>query len=52
MQSPYEFSYGINPDYHAKKVDRWGNYKRGIQEDFPYTNQNKIEQNIDAAAWL
>ncbi len=51
-QSPYEFSYGNNPEYHAKKVDRWGNYKRLIQEDFPYTNQNKVVQNIDASAWL
>ncbi|MBK7224288.1 MAG: hypothetical protein IPH96_02235 [Saprospiraceae bacterium] len=51
-QSPYEFSYGRNPEYHTKKVDRWGNYKSIIQEDRPYTNQKTEIQNLDAAAWL
>lgn len=52
LKSGYTFEYGYNPNYHPKKIDRWGNYKSHIEEDKPYTNQDTSKQNQDAAAWL
>lgn len=63
--SPYSFEYGdgmLNPDYHIKKSDRWGNFKDidlssnavkniGDASDFPYVQQNSTIQNQYASAW-
>lgn len=67
MLSPYRFKYAdINPDYHEKKSDRWGNYKgqegnefQDIQADgvhqpaniFPYVNQDRYKTDAYASAW-
>lgn len=58
----YDFTYSdVNPDYNLKAYDSWGNYKPnnggcnnldpiGAME-FPFTNQNKTEQDLNAEAW-
>lgn len=60
--TPYEFQYnGPNPNYNMKGYDTWGNYLPNTggcsitdltAAEFPYTNQNKTQQNANAAAWL
>ncbi len=63
--TPYEFFYeGLNPAYHVKAYDIWGNYKPFLPnswqlnsenttpQEFPYVNQeNRTEQDIFASAW-
>lgn len=57
--NPYTFSYdNANPLYHPKHYDRWGNYKWNSNEgvnapeaEFPYTSQNGIKADSNAAAW-
>lgn len=59
--SPYEFSYGNNPNYNSTSVDKWGTYKENNTHfddqndepnnaDFPYTKQDDITD-IYAASW-
>lgn len=58
-QNPYVFTYnGVNPDYHQKKYDRWGNYKDqssnpgGLNNaDFPYSVQDSAMAAQNAGAW-
>ncbi|MDR1680054.1 MAG: hypothetical protein LBR81_09825 [Prevotellaceae bacterium] len=54
--SPYEFTYGYNPDYDARAQDRWGNYKPNptvepYNIDAPYVTQHKDSADQYAAAW-
>ena len=72
--SPYHFYYGdtdfdgnpestLNPDYHLKGYDRWGNYKPNSANscapldpqlsnaEFPYVDQNKSSADLYAAVW-
>jgi hypothetical protein len=51
-ESPFVFAYTNNPEYHQKKVDRWGNYTRIKHNNTPYVNQDAMQQNEDASAWL
>lgn len=64
----YAFDYGSNtddnPEYNAKNIDRWGNYKavsnndqfapgKGLNNDqFPYVIQDKTMADKNAQAWL
>lgn len=63
-RSSYTFEYGgLNPDYHIKAVDRWGNYKptsSGLENpvstvmnnaDFPYSTQDQSDADSWAAPW-
>ncbi|OYW15880.1 MAG: hypothetical protein B7Z54_10150, partial [Sphingobacteriales bacterium 12-47-4] len=58
-QNPYVFSYhSSNPNYHAKRYDRWGNYKSGTgnignlsNSDFPYVIQDSAQAALEAGAW-
>lgn len=64
--TPYEFVYGssnpiFNPGYNMKGYDTWGNYLPNTGNcsitamtapEFPYTNQNKDDQDVYASAWL
>jgi hypothetical protein len=53
----YEFQYdaNINPNYHLKGYDRWGNYKpfslNMPNSEFPYVNQIKDSADKYMAAW-
>jgi hypothetical protein len=63
--TPYEFNYdGLNPDYHVKAYDIWGNYKpfeagswninssSNTPQEFPYVDQTDRElQDQYAASW-
>ncbi len=61
--TPYEFNYnGLNPDYHLKAYDVWGNYKPitgscGVNgetttPEFPFVQQDEKElQDSYASAW-
>lgn len=57
----YQFEYNNDAyyDYTAKAMDRWGNFKKnadnpnGLQNhDFPYSTQDKVKADKNAAAWL
>ncbi|MEP6748959.1 MAG: hypothetical protein ABJB86_14605, partial [Bacteroidota bacterium] len=56
---PYEFQYDFNKPYDWKQYDRWGNYKdvnddnpAGVSNDYhPYSTQNKIKADANAALW-
>lgn len=62
-RSPYEFTYGFNPNYNTTNIDRWGTYKsnptnitNGItgplkNSDYPYTGFNKVNVDLWAEAW-
>lgn len=59
MHNPYIFSYGYNPGYDPKAIDRWANYKPNDTSDtannnshFPYTMQHKSKADLYSAAWL
>jgi hypothetical protein len=58
--TPYEFTYGHNPNFQQDAYDRWGNYKsytagNSINNvDFPYVDQNpanKTALDLNAGAW-
>jgi hypothetical protein len=64
--TPYEFNYdGLNPDYHIKGYNMWGNYKEPMgpgmglnysndptTAEFPYVDQKDREvEDENAAAW-
>jgi len=55
MISPYQFSYGYNPNYDLSQKDRWGNYKPGsptiTNYEFPFVDQNDTANNTYASAW-
>ncbi|WP_207516076.1 PA14 domain-containing protein [Longitalea luteola] len=52
-RNPYIFTYGANPDYSQRSVDRWGNYKDPANNpgngtamtnaDYPYTLQTGVK---------
>lgn len=61
--SPYEFTYGSNPNYNLKGYDRWGTFQtytvplnynpenaanNPLADEFPYTNQNEISPSSSA----
>lgn len=58
-QNPYVFTYhSSNPNYHAKRYDRWGNYKSGTgnfgnlnNADFPYVVQDSAQAALEAGSW-
>ncbi|NOT38212.1 MAG: hypothetical protein HOP11_12635 [Saprospiraceae bacterium] len=54
-ESPYIFHYANNFNHNPKNTDRWGNYKsendRRPNDRYPYTSQNKTQQDLFAAAW-
>ncbi len=62
-KNPYVFKYHdgdatLNPDYHSKKYDRWGNYKDPqfnpgglLNHDYPYAEQDSARAAKYAAAW-
>lgn len=55
--SPYEFNYSShNPDYNRDATDRWGTYRKvncsdNLNDDFPYTKQDKTDADENASAW-
>jgi hypothetical protein len=64
--TPYKFNYeGINPDYHIKGYNLWGNYKNpqvtgmGLNSsndpttaEFPYVDQtDRVSEDENASAW-
>jgi hypothetical protein len=54
--TPYEFSYGLNPNYEIKAHDRWDIYKPHKSStlnntDFPYALQDKAQADINVQAW-
>lgn len=55
--NPYVFTYAsLNPQFHYKYVDRWGNYKPNTDaarpmELYPYAEQSVATANANAAAW-
>lgn len=61
--TPYAFTYGFNPDYNSKHIDRWNTYKEsencGVDlisdelrpSDFPYVGFDKAASDLNAAAW-
>lgn len=55
MLSPYQFSYGYNPNYGMATKDRWGGYKPNTgtpnNMDYPFVDQNDPNLNDYAAAW-
>ncbi len=63
QKNKYLFKYAEQEDastasYDSRENDRWGTYKphtqnpNGVQnEDYPYTNQNKAQSDINAASW-
>ncbi|MBK9108480.1 MAG: hypothetical protein IPM92_08940 [Saprospiraceae bacterium] len=58
-ESPYVFTYAVNPSYHGADNDRWGNYKPNQESSsamsndrFPYVTQDKELQDHNAKAWL
>jgi hypothetical protein len=58
-KNPYLFYYHTNnPDYNARSVDRWGNYKNAVNNpgsmlnsEFPYALQDSTIAASNAAAW-
>jgi hypothetical protein len=63
QKNKYLFKYAEQEDastatYDSRENDRWGTYKphtqnpNGVQnEDYPYTNQNKAQSDVNAATW-
>ena len=55
MISPYQFSYGYNPNYDLASKDRWGSYKpapSGISNyEYPFVDQDDALNNTYASAW-
>ena len=54
QMSPYEFTYGFNPDYNTHAMNRWGSYTRHVDLDNPYVSQKAEDLdalNQDVAAW-
>lgn len=61
--NPYIFNYSNNPAYQEKSYDRWGNYKRALQnpgsttgnvienDEFPYAIQDSAVAAVNASAW-
>ncbi|MCS6933864.1 MAG: hypothetical protein NZM35_01760 [Chitinophagales bacterium] len=53
---PYIFSYSaFNPEYHRKKIDRWGSYidtESGSDEMKSYASLSREEADRFASAWL
>ncbi|THU30794.1 hypothetical protein FAM09_29785 [Niastella caeni] len=61
QRNPYVFTYGLNPDFSQRSVDRWGNYKKPdnnpgngqalTNADYSYTLQTGVKSwNADSAA--
>lgn len=55
MISPYQFSYGYNPNYDLACKDRWGNYKPApagtTNYEFPFVDQDDASNDTYAGAW-
>jgi hypothetical protein len=67
QKNNYVFKYAneedaVNPEYNPQEYDRWGTYKPHTQnpivglsaasnEDMPYTPQNKMQADANAATW-
>lgn len=60
--TPYEFEYNnenAGPSYSHRMNDRWGSYKNNITDnpspltnyEFPYTVQDKVKADVNAAYW-
>ena len=62
--TPYEFFYeSLNPEYHVKAYDIWGNYKpfedgswdinspHTTPQEFPYVKQNPNTREVDVDKW-
>ena len=55
MMSPYQFTYGYNPNYDLASKDRWGTYKPNnpalTNYEFPFVNQSDVNNDLYASAW-